>query len=407
MRSSSIAAAALLTLLGGAVARAQDTADAAAAEAPAPAETDDEGLEAGWDPDAGFILASADRDYLLRVGFQSGIKAELLVEDGDSQNRSGFFVLRPILAGNVAKPWIRYWFSMELSANPPFVLDAFAEIQPLDVIGVRVGQQYTPFSRHEYYGPQQILFPEWSPVANYFWSGRDKGLLVLGFLGDHVLEYYLGIFSGTPLRQFTNIDGNYEAQARVTVSPLGETAVTEFPYIVPRGEALPPFRISFTANGYYGKIRRGVENFNPSTFSFEVTPSDTSNRGGTFGADVFVQGGRFVAFGEGYVRHLDPSTGSGWTSSGAWGQVGVLLVPRWLDVGLRAHFVEPSRDVSNDRFRAIEGQLAVYIDAPRVVLKTRYAYGHQQAPPVDPAPAALVTSTGDNHLATLQLNLCF
>jgi hypothetical protein len=404
MKRLAIAVIVLATLTSSFAAHAQEAIEA---EDPPDPETEEPKIDAGWDPEGGFILASPDRNYLLRVGFQAGIKAELLVADGDSQNRSGFFVLRPTLSGNIAKPWIRYWFSMELAANPPFILDAYAEIQPWDTFGLRVGQQYTPFSRHEYYGPQQILFPEWSPVANYFWSGRDKGLLVYGGIADHLLDYYVGIFSGTPLRQFTNIDGNYEAQARVTVSPLGEAGVTEFPYIVARGDPLPPFRVSFTANGYYGKIQRGVENFNPSTFTFEVTPEGESRRGGTFGADVFVQGGPFVAFGEAYVRKLDPTTGDDFTSTGAWGQVGMLLVPRWLDVGIRAHFVDPSRDVANDRFRAIEGQFALYVDAQRVVLKTRYAYGNQQAPDVDPAPAALVIPPGDNHLATLQLNLMF
>src|SRR5205085_1945134 len=113
---------------------------------------------------------------------------------------------------------------------PIYLLDAYVEIKPWDEAGLRIGQQFTPLSRHEYYGPQQLLFPEWSPVAEYFWSGRDKGATLFGTLAKQ-LEYWVGVYGGSPLRQFTSIAGNYVIEGRVTYSPMGLIGLTEFPYI--------------------------------------------------------------------------------------------------------------------------------------------------------------------------------
>ena len=90
---------------------------------------------------------------------------------------------------------------MELAGNPPYLLDSYIEAQPIDEFAVRFGQQFTPFSRHEYLGPQEILFPDWNIVANYFWTGRDKGLTVFGDVADQKLQYWVGLYGGSPLRQ--------------------------------------------------------------------------------------------------------------------------------------------------------------------------------------------------------------
>jgi len=362
-----------------------------------------------------FSISSGNGAYKLRIGLQTGIKAEGIVLDGDLQNRNPFFVIRPLLAGHVVEPWIKFWFSMELANNPPYLLDGYIDLNPCDAFGLRVGQQYTPFSRHESFGPQQLLFPEFSTVANYFWSGRDKGATIFGSLLDKRVDYYAGFYGGSPLRQFTILDGNYVVEGRVTWSPLGPTGGTEYPYIVHKGEGPAPFRPSFTFNGYYGKIRAATENFNPSTFSFVAAPSDTTTKSGTLGADIFLQGSRFVFFAEGYYRRTRPNEGvEGYNSWGAWGQVGVLLIERRLDVAVRGSWINPSNHVANDRFLAIEAQFAYYFLAPYVVLKLRYGYGVQRAPDMmaeTPSAqgntVALASAAGKLHIGTLQLNLSF
>ena len=138
---------------------------------------------------------------------------------------------------------------------------------------MRIGQQYTLISRHEQFGPQQILFPEWAPVAEYFWTGRDKGATAWGFVADKHFEYYAGLYSGSPLRQFTTISGNYVVEGRLSWNPLGAPGQQRVP--LHRRGARAPFRPSISVEGYYGKVQLAEENFNPSSFRFDVMPTGT------------------------------------------------------------------------------------------------------------------------------------
>jgi hypothetical protein len=364
----------------------------------------------GWIPDEGFVLRSADGNYKLRIGLQSAYKFEPIYQAGDFQNRPAFFVLRPIFAGSFWKPWIRFWTSLELVGNPPFLLDSYVEINPIDEFGARIGQQYTLISRHEQFGPQQILFPEWAPVAEYFWTGRDKGVTFWGLVAEKRFEYYVGLYSGSPLRQFTTISGNYVVEGRVSWNPLGPPGSTEFPYIT---EESAPFRPSVSIQGYYGKVQLAEENFNPSSFRFDVTASGTVRTQAAGVADLWLQGKRFSALVEGYGRRTDPeaaSEGDSFTSVGVWGQIGFLLVPHLLDIAVRGNWLDPSTSLDNDRFVSGEVQLALYVTrSPNLVVKLRYGFGNQQSPGKEAlGPVTLFTATpGDIHVGTAQLNLAF
>ncbi len=379
----------------------------------APAPEDDSGQrDAGYFRGEGFALKATDGEdkFKLRVGLQSAYRFEPYWRDGEGQDRKTFFVLRPFLEGYFYREWIRFWTSFEFAANPPFLLDSYIELQPIPEVGFRIGQHWTPYSRHEYFGPQQILFPDWAIVADYFWSGRDKGVTMLGVLGDDsLIEYWAGVYSGTPLRQFTAINGNYVVEGRVTVNPMGPTAANEALYIT--SEEAVPFRASFTLQGYLGNVQSATENFNPSSFRFDVTPTGETRKFATGGADIWLQGEHFTFLAEGNLRRTNPDAGETHNELGVWGQVGVMVVRRLIDVSVRANFLNPSDHLSNDQFFAIEGQLGYYpLHSQNLVAKLRYAYGHQQTPdPADPdlVGVTLPAPTGDNQLVTLQLGLAF
>jgi hypothetical protein len=366
-------------------------------------------MRAGWYPKSGgFIVGTEDGSFTLRIGFQGGYKFDLVYRDDAFQNRVPFFVLRPILSGNLFEKWIQFWTSMELARNPVYLLDAYVEIKPWDEAGLRIGQQFTPLSRHEYYGPQQLLFPEWSPVAEYFWTGRDKGATLFGTLAKQ-LEYWFGVYGGSPLRQFTSIAGNYVVEGRVTYSPMGLIGLTEYPYIVPRGAPAAPFGVSFTLQGFYGKVQSAEENFNPSTFQFVATPTGKTSKTGTASADFLVQGPTFVLFAEGYYRHLDPDGADpSYKSIGVWGQAAYLLVPHSLDFGVRVNWLNASVDLDETQMFSVEGQFAYYISAPYVVLKLRFGYANQQSPGTDAlGDVTLYLPPGKSYVSTLQLNAMF
>jgi hypothetical protein len=359
---------------------------------------------AGYVPGTGFVIQSPDAAYRLRVGLVAAYKFEPVYVNGSFQDRNAFFVMRPFLGGNFFKEWIHFWTSFEFASNPPFLLDSYVEIAPWKEFQLRIGQQWTPFDRHEYFGPQEILFPEWAPVSEYFWTGRDKGVTAMGTLAGQ-LDYWLGVYSGTPLRQFNALPGNYLLEARLTWNPLGSMGATEFPYIVSEGPA--PFRVSATIQGYYGNVQEATENFNPSTFRFEAMANGEKTKEGAGAADLWLQGPCFTVFLDGFIRRTEPHIGASYTSVGVWGQVGVPLVTKTLDIATRINWLNASTDLSNDGFYSIEGQLAYYVShSPGLVVKLRYAYGHQNSPGEDALGAVqLITTPGNTQIGTLQLNL--
>jgi hypothetical protein len=109
---------------------------------------------AGYIPSTAFVIQSDDAAYRLRVGLQAGYKFEPVYQDGAYQNRNTFFVLRPILSGTFFKEWIHFWTSFEFASNPPYLLDSYVEIQPLEELGYPAHSQHLVLKARYAYGHQ-------------------------------------------------------------------------------------------------------------------------------------------------------------------------------------------------------------------------------------------------------------
>jgi hypothetical protein len=393
---------------------------AASAAAPPPEVKNPTPPKAAFVTGEGFRVLSEDGDFKLRVGLQAAtsyvptyVTGQGPNEDEKTTNWSQFRVpfARLRVDGNLFKSWIRYWFSFEFSSFPPFLLDGYIEAQPHKFFGVRLGQFFTPVSRHEYLGPQELLFPDWAITADYFWTGRDKGVQVFGE-GDY-LWYYFGFFGGSGLRQTFTTPGNYQVMGRVTLNPLGKMGWGEIPYVMSTDGV--PFRISASINGWAGRVTPSTLGFNPSNGFFER--KETPERFQTAAAGDFqLQWDRFGFFGEVYGRRIESKTTPTppFWQAGAWAQANVTFYKKVLDLAVRVNWIDPSLQLTNDQFFATEVQLAWFIKAPYVILRLRYAYGHQQNP--GPAPETnpqlfdvvqLPYSTGTGHQVTLQASAYF
>ena len=359
----------------------------------------------GFLPDKTFVLESADKSYKLRIGLQAAYRIEPRYLDGTSQNRDAIFSTRPILAGNLVRHWITFLVSTELANNPPFLLYSYIDFRPWKAFGLRAGQQDTPFSRHENFGLYRIIFPETGPVADYFWSGRDKGVMAYGSVANDRVDYYAGYFGGSPLRQFTTIAGNYVAEGRLTFNPMGKVGDAEFAYAL--GDSPVPTRISFTIQGYLGHVQSAAENFDPNSFLYNATATGMTTRERAGGADFFLQSSRVMFTTEGYIRRTYPDGSASYLSMGAWGQVGVLLL-RQLDAAVQVDWANASTALSSDRLLGGEAQVTYYLSAPTLILKLRYAYFEQQTPGTTALGAVTLPATaGRTQLGTLQVNLAF
>ena len=364
-------------------------------------------LIGGYVPGEGLAIRSAtDDNYQLRVGLEGAYRLGPAFLNGASQNRTSIFSARPSLGGSLVRPWITFLTTAELADNPPYLLYAYLDVRPARELGVRFGQQNTPFSRHENFGLYRIVFPETGPVAGYFWSGRDKGLTLYGSVADR-FDYYAGLYAGSPLRQFTTIAGNYVGEGRITFNPMGKMGDAEFVYAL--GDDPAPFRVSFTLQGYVAKIQTATQNFDPNSFVFTSMASGTTTKEQTAGADIFVQSRRVVFLTEGYVSRTNPLDGTpSYTSVGAWAQLGVLIFRRKLDAAVQGDWADPSTRLSTDRFLAGEGQVTYYVKAPTLIVKLRYAYADQQSPGMTAlGPVKLPGTAGRAQLITLQTNLAF
>jgi hypothetical protein len=360
----------------------------------------------GWTGD-GFELRDRDGDYRLRIGFVGSYKLEPILVGDTWQDRHAFSSLEPSLSGNVYRPWLEFKTSVELSGNPPYLNDAYVNLTRWKELRFQAGQFKTPFSRSGLYGHEHQLFPDRAIVASYFWTGRDKGATAYGTLVDDV-QYWIGVFGGSPLRQPTTISGNYLVEARLTYDRDGSIGKTEYPYIVGAGHAPAPFGVSASLEGYYGRIESAIENFDPTSFAFTVMASGMTTRMAAVGGDVFVQGARYAVFAEVFWRRTEPQ-GAPYRSWGVWGEASYLIVPSTLGVGVRVNYLDPSIDLRDDTFASVEAQLAWYIDGPRVIGKLRYGLGHQDSPGATALGdvALPVGFVGTINVFTAQLNLAF
>src|SRR5690606_41980656 len=173
----------------------------------------------------------------------------------------------------------------------PFVLDAFIDLTPWKEFNVMLGQQGTLVSRHSNQAPHTIFFPEFSSVAGYFWSGRDRGVTVYGTVIDDWLDYFAGIYGGAPTDEPVNISENYVVEGRLSLNPLGAVNGTEHPFD-DYGEPLP-FRFSVTAQGYFGRLQTSDRSYNLSNGVLEPESNVNTDEIAAGASDIWVQYGPF------------------------------------------------------------------------------------------------------------------
>ena len=363
----------------------------------------DEGGFAGWF--SGFWIKSRDENFALRIGLQAAYRAQPYWQNGKSRDRSSLLLLRPYLAGNVFRPWIRFWTSLELAQDNPYLLDSYVEIQPVAAFGIRVGQHRPPISRHHTFSLQQILLADWSAVGTYFAPGRDKGITVLGTVLGQKLDYFAGVYSGSPPQQSASFPKSWATVARITASPMGPVPSAENAYVT--AQARTPTRFSLTVQAAAANEVLAREASNPPLFGSEIEASDDRATYQLGGADFWLGGSRYLLFGEAYVRRQKTQDSSYVRAYGFWAQAGYMLVDRLIDVSTRYDWLNASQHLSKDVGYSIESQVGCYpFQDPMLSVKLRYAYAKQESPSDGELEgASLLFPAGKSHLVTAQLTL--
>src|SRR5690606_24441636 len=155
---------------------------------------------------------------------------------------------------------------------------------------------------------------------------------------------------------FTN---NYLIEARLTANPLGPVNPNEHPF-TPEGEALP-LRVSFTAQGYYGKLQTNRRSYNAANTVLDPFSAIDTDEAALIAGDLWFQGGRVIVCADAYYRRLDPvGVPARYTSRGAWMQAIVNVYRNVIGAGVRLSYLDPSADVEDDEAFGAEGQLAYF-----------------------------------------------
>lgn len=140
--------------------------------------------------------------------------------------------LRMKIGGHGYKKWIKYYFEVDLQPSKNVdgglgdrarVIDYRITIQPIDEIGIRVGQWKINYNRERVDSSGRQTFVERSIVNRIFTVDRQIGAMVQGHLFKKTpadLRYYAGVFNGEG-RATNNDDGENMYMGRLQWNFLG------------------------------------------------------------------------------------------------------------------------------------------------------------------------------------------
>jgi phosphate-selective porin OprO and OprP len=127
------------------------------------------------------------------------------------------------VGGFTFKPWLKYYFEYELSANR--LLDFRVIIEKWPWMSFKMGQWKTEYTRERVIssGKQQMM--ERSIINRPFTLDRQQGISMYGHLKASPtadFNYYLSILTGSGINARENDDSNLLYTARVVWNPFGE-----------------------------------------------------------------------------------------------------------------------------------------------------------------------------------------
>ena len=339
--------------------------------------------------DEGLSIASADGNFSVRLGLLVQARYELRRSPAGTTQGFDVRVVRPQLRGTIGRPWLRFFVQPELADANPRLLDAQLDAQPTPLLGVRVGQFLTPFSR-AFLTPVPLLqFPDFSVVNTAFRADRDTGVMLHGEPFDGRAEWNVGAFNGNGIDRNGNDRLDLRWMVRLAWNPLGAIAYNETPAVA----GPTPWRVGLGVNAYT----------DTTTVTLPAAVGQTTTRNGdqhedVIGADLAVRGGPWTLQAEGYHRWQRRADGTSVASWGAYAQSGVML-GRHLEVAARGNVLQPD-DGGSAALVSGEALVTGYVRGNHLKLQLRGAVSHADALIAGVAP-------GWSGLVTLQTQVSF
>jgi hypothetical protein len=324
----------------------------AAALQAGPARAAPPAAELGYDPDRGAFIRTPDHAWELNPYAMVQLQQASVFANGDAGSTTfSLHAAKLILHGHVFHPSLTYHFQVNAGDGKVVAENIYLRWDPDPAVGLLVGQIEVPWNRQhitlEAY--QQLI--DRSIVDQRFNLQRDLGAAVYAGDRGHRFEAILGVWNGAR-QNAANDDKTYMGTLRLAYNPFGPIPYREADLADTRAPLL-----SIATAGAYNPARIITD---PSGATPPVTWRHVAQAVG----EVTLRWRGVSLSTEAHVRHLDVEGGKPKLDYGAFGQAGVFLLPRHLEV--------------EARFAAVRGKLQPTDVARELTLGVAYYFrGHR------------------------------
>jgi phosphate-selective porin OprO and OprP len=159
--------------------------------------------------DGGFGIASANKDYQLRLRGLVQLDARRFFGDDSLRDRDTFVVrrIRPIFAGTVLG-LADFLISPDFGNNTTVVTDAYIDVHPRPWLRLRAGKFKAPLGLERLQSDQDLVFIERALDANLT-AQREIGLQLWGDILGGLVRYEAGVYNGVPDGTLLDVDSDY------------------------------------------------------------------------------------------------------------------------------------------------------------------------------------------------------
>jgi len=262
--------------------------------------------------------------------------------DGEEDGASSAFSIprmRLTFKGGMFKPWLKYEFQFELSNtsgdSSSKIKDAVLEFETCEMAAIKVGQYKVPFSLQELTSSGRQEFVDRAITNAKFVPARDVGVMVTGVTKEKKFGYSAGTFNGGGESRAQDDQGLLYV-GRVWFDPFGEYKLAE--------SALEDVKEPILHVGL--ALRTGEAIRNTATAGVFEEPDDES----AVGLEFAFRQSFFFATAEYFLMSdevTNPVAGDDVDSNGWHAQVGFMVIPKTLELGLRYAMIEPDEDTDN------------------------------------------------------------
>lgn len=329
--------------------------------AASPARAEEPAASFGYDPDRGAFIRTRDGRWELNPYAMVQLQNVTLAAEGKPLSTSfSVHAAKLIFHGHIFDPSLTYHFQINAGDGKVAAEDIYLRWEPLPQLGLLAGQYEVPFNRQhitlEAY--QQLI--DRSIVDARFNLQRDIG--AAAYLSDaaHRFEATLGVWNGSR-QNAPNDDKSYMGTLRLAYNPWGPIAFRE----ADLADSRRP-RLSIA----------GAFAYNPERVIPDTTGAGSKVTWHRIAQGVFEVTLRYRGVSlstEAHARRLSLDSGATKLDYGAFGQLGVFVLPQHLE--LTARFAGLDGDLgAHDTARELTTGASYYFRGHRLKLQADYSW---------------------------------